>query len=468
MVYHGGMVYHSGEREGKKTSAPASAAGSAGRDLYAAARSIIPGGTQLLSKRPEMFAPAQWPAYYKTAAGCEVVDIDGRRFIDMSLMGVGACLLGYNDPDVTAAVVERVRNGSACTLNNPEEVELAQLLLELHPWAGGVRYARAGGEAMAMAVRIARARTRRDLVAFCGYHGWQDWYLAANIPATGAGESTDNLRGHLLPGLTPRGVPAALGGTALPFRYNQLEELASIVKAHGPRVAAVVMEPTRSSHPDPGFLEGIQQLCEDCGAVLVIDEITAGWRLHHGGAHLRYGLRPDIAVFAKAIGNGHPMAAVIGTANVMEAAQDSFISSTAWSEGVGPAAALATVRKMRKLDAPSHVARIGEQFRAGLASVALHHDVPLRLNGHAALTSLVFDHPQALALQTLLTARMLDRGFLASGAFYPSTAHTPVQVNSYIAAVDEVFSELATAIRQGDVESRIGGPVKHAGFVRLS
>jgi glutamate-1-semialdehyde 2,1-aminomutase len=321
---------------------------------------------------------------------------------------------------------------------------------------------------MAIAVRIARARTRRDVVAFCGYHGWQDWYLAANIPPAGAGQPADNLRGHLLPGLHPRGVPAALGGTALPFRYNDLDELAGIVRTHGPRLAAVVMEPTRSSHPHPGFLEGVRQLCDDSGAVLVLDEITAGWRLHLGGAHLRYGLRPDIAVFAKAIANGHPMAAVIGTADVMHAAQESFISSTAWSEGVGPAAAVATIRKMRRVDVPSHVARMGDEFRAGLTAVASRHGVPLRLDGHAALTSLVFDHPQALALQTLLTVRMLKHGVLASGAFYPSLAHNPDHVGAYLTAADEVFAELGAASRLGDVESRVGGPVKHAGFARLT
>jgi glutamate-1-semialdehyde 2,1-aminomutase len=469
MVYQKWMVYHGGNRPNKVRLSSDSAGDKSGQALYSTAKSIIPGGTQLLSKRPEMFAPGKWPPYYKTANGCEIVDIDDRRFVDMSLMGVGACLLGYNDPDVTAAVVARVQNGSTCTLNTPEEVELARLLIDLHPWAGGVRYARAGGEAMAMAVRIARAHTGRDIVAFCGYHGWQDWYLAANLPAPGsADENWDNLRGHLLSGLHPRGVPAVLGGTALPFHYNQLAELKEIVRLHDRRLAAVVMEPTRSRHPDTGFLEGVRQLCDDCGSVLVIDEITAGWRLHLGGAHLRYGVRPDICVFAKALGNGHPMAAVIGTADVMQAVQESFISSTAWSEGVGPAAALATLQKMQRQNVPAHVAAIGELFRAGLTSIAAGHGVSLRLDGHAALTSVVFDHPQAMAIQTLLTVRMLDRGFLAAGAFYPSLAHTPAHVDAYLAAVDEVFAELATAVRNEDVEGRISGAVKHAGFARLS
>jgi len=167
-----------------------------GPALYRKAKTLIPGGTQLLSKRPELHLPERWPAYYREARGCEIVGLDGRRYLDMSIMGVSSCLLGYNDPDVTEAVVRRIRAGSMATLNNPEEVELAELLLELHPWAENVRYGRCGGETMAMAVRIARARTRRDLVAICGYHGWHDWYLAANLNT-----EEDALDGHLLPGL---------------------------------------------------------------------------------------------------------------------------------------------------------------------------------------------------------------------------------------------------------------------------
>jgi glutamate-1-semialdehyde 2,1-aminomutase len=383
----------------------------------------------------------------------------------MSHMGIGSCLLGYNDPDVTAAVIARVQAGSMSTLNNPEEVELARLLLEIHPWAENVRYARTGGESMAVAVRIARARTGRDLVAFCGYHGWHDWYLAANRTPQG---TEDRLPGHLLPGLAPNGVPSQLAGTALPFAYNRLDELAAIVDRDGPRLAAVVMEPTRSAEPAAGFLEGVRELCDRCGAVLVFDEITIGWRLCLGGAHLRLGACPDLAVFAKALGNGHPMAAVIGRAEVMQAAQESFISSTYWTEGVGPAAALATVRKMRRMDVPAHLAAIGNRFRQGLCEIAARHAVPLKLAGYPALTTLAFEHPDAAALQTLLTVRMLSHGILAGGGFYACLAHGPQHVDAYLAAADEIFAELAQAIRQGDAASRIGGPIRHSGFARLA
>ena len=433
--------------------------------LYRRAKQIIPGGTQLLSKRPEMFAPDQWPGYYREARGCEIVDLDGNRYLDMATMGIGACLLGYNDPDVTAAVRSRLESGSMCTLNCPDEVELAELLLAIHPWAGQVRYARSGGEAMAVAVRIARASTGRDLVALCGYHGWHDWYLAANRVPEG---QADPLGGHLLPGLSPRGVPSQLAGTALTFTYNRLDQLAAIVDREGPRLAAVVMEPTRNVEPEPGFLAGVRELCQRAGAVLIFDEITVGWRLCRGGSHLTLGISPDVAVFAKALGNGHPMAAIIGRADVMQAAQESFISSTYWTESIGSVAALATVRKMQQVDVPGHISHIGGRFRAGLVELAQRHGLPLRLGGYCALTTVSFEHPDNLALQTLLTVRMLKQGILTGAGFYPSFAHREEHVDRYLAAADAVLAELAEAIRHGDATARIGGPVRHSGFARLA
>jgi glutamate-1-semialdehyde 2,1-aminomutase len=433
--------------------------------LYHRAKQLIPGGTQLLSKRPEMFAPDQWPAYYQSARGCEVIDLDGNKYLDMSTMGIGACVLGYADPDVTAAVIARAQSGAMCSLNSPDEVALAEQLVELHPWADNVRYARSGGEAMSIAVRIARASTGRDLLAVCGYHGWHDWYLAANHASSGV---SDRLQGHLLPGLSPAGVPSQLAGTTFTFAYNKLDELADIVRQRGNQLAAVVMEPTRSVDPAPGFLDGVRELCDRCGAVLVIDEITAGWRLTLGGAHLLYKLEPDIAVFAKALGNGHPMAAIIGRASVMQAAQASFISSTYWTESVGPVAALTTIRKLRQVDLPGHVRKIGRRFRKGIQRIGDKCRISVNTAGHPALTSLTFDHPEAPALQTLFTVRMLAHGILAGAQFYPSLAHEENHVDAYLAAVEEVFIEMAVAIKRGDAVDRIGGPIKHTAFSRLA
>ena len=435
--------------------------------LYREAKTLIPGGTQLLSKRPEMFAPDQWPAYYEQAIGCEVIDTDGRRFIDMSYCGILACVLGFADPDVNAAVVRRVHFGSMATQQTADEVELTRLLTQIHPWADMARYARAGGEVMTVAVRIARAATGRDKVAICGYHGWHDWYLAANLsPETEDG--TNSLEGHLLPGLRPKGVPRALLGTALTFHYNKLDELDAVIAEHGDDLAAIVMEPTRATPPEPGFLEGVRERADRIGAKLIFDEISIGWRLCLGGAHLKFGVEPDMATFAKTISNGYAMSAVIGNRETMECSQDSFISSAYWTEGVGPAAAVAAVKKMMRVDVPGHLARLGERISDGWRKLAETHGVPLAVAGWPQLRSFSFGHPQATALTTLMIARMLDRGFLASTSAALTLAHEDHHLDAYLSALDEVFAELAEAIRDGDIAQRIGGPIKHTMFARLT
>ncbi|MCB1203459.1 MAG: aminotransferase class III-fold pyridoxal phosphate-dependent enzyme, partial [Verrucomicrobiae bacterium] len=404
----------------------------------------------------------QWPAYYREARGCEVIDMSGRKYVDMSLGGILSTILGYADPDVNAAVMRRVGLGSMSTLQTYDEVELARELLDIHRWAQQARFTRSGGETMAVAVRIARASTGRDKVALCGYHGWHDWYLAANL------SGTDGLNGHLLPGLDPAGVPKGLSGHTLTFRYNQLDELDTILASNSRELAAIVMEPSRHADPDPGFLEGIRERCERHGIVLIFDEISIGWRLCLGGAHLKFGVAPDLAVFAKALGNGFPIGAVIGKKEAMEGAQRSFISSTFWTEGVGPAAALACVRKLRSLDVPGHLATIGGLVRSGWQSLGEKHGLPVQVGGRPEMALLSFDHPQAAALLTLMTSRMLKRGFLAAGGFNAMLAHESWHVTSYLAALDETFAEMAEALSREKVVEGIGGPIKHSGFARLT
>jgi len=445
------------------TSLPPAKTGRTGPTLYERAKSRIPGGTQLLSKRPELFLPGHWPAYYSRAEGCTIWDLDGRAYLDFTSNGIGCCLLGYADAAVNAAVTDRIARGSMCTLNTPDEVTLADQLCAIHPWAEMVRYGRAGGEAMAIAVRIARAATGRSKVAFCGYHGWADWYLAANLGAT------DALNGHLLPGLAPAGVPAELRGTALPFRYNQLAELEAIVAAHRTALAAIVMEPMRHDPPKDDFLAKVRALADKVGAVLVFDEVTAGWRSHHGGIHLPLGVAPDIAVFAKSISNGFPMAAIIGRKSVMEAAQTSFISSTYWTEGVGPAAALATLAKLREVDAVSRISETGDRTRNGWRTLGEKHGLRVKVGGIPALCTFRFDHgDDSQPLMTLFTQKMLAQGFLANGTFYPTCAHTPAIVARYLEAVDGVLSELRAHVDKGEVQDALQGPVAHSGFARLT
>ncbi|MBE2267255.1 MAG: aminotransferase class III-fold pyridoxal phosphate-dependent enzyme [Anaerolinea sp.] len=432
-----------------------------GTSLYTRAKKRIPGGTQLLSKRPEMFLPDNWPSYYKRARGVEVWDIDDNHYIDMSHFSVGACVLGYADPDVNAAVHAVVDAGSMSVLNCPEDVELADLLCELHPWADMVRYTRAGGESMTVAVRIARAVTGRDKIAFCGYHGWHDWYLAANLGSDKA------LDGHLLPGLSPAGVPRGLVGTSLPFRYNHLEELQAIVDDNPGEIAAIVMEPIRGDEPEPGFLEGVRALADKIGAVYIIDEITAGFRLNNGGAHLLYGVQPDIAVFAKAISNGYPMGAVIGRGAVMQAAQQTFISSTQWTERIGPAAALATLRKYIANDVSAHLIHAGKLVQEGWQNAAVEAKLNIHVGGIIPLSHFSFEYPNGNALKTLFTQMMLDRGYLAATGFYASYAHSDEQIARYLDTVYEVFALIAQALANESVEQQLRGPLAHTGFRRL-
>jgi len=434
----------------------------AGQQLYIRAKARIPGGTQLLSKRPELMLPGQWPAYYSRARGVEVWDLDGRHYTDMGTNGIGACVLGAADPDVDAAVRGAIDAGTMSTLNCPEEVELADLLCELHPWADKVRFARGGGEAMVMAVRIARAGTGRDHVAFCGYHGWHDWYLSANLACD------RTLDGHLLPGLAPAGVPRGLTGTTHAFEYNHGEQLAAIVAEHGSQLAAIVMEPQRGHAPEPGFLEQVRQLATACGAVLIFDEITAGWRVNTGGIHLQSAVRPDIAVFAKAMSNGYPMAAVIGTAAAMDAAQDTFISSTYWTERIGPVAALATIRKHRRCDVGRHLVRIGQRVQTGWRAVADEAGLAIRVGGLPPLAHLSFEHEQSAGLSTLFTQELLARGYLAGDSFYATYAHQTEHVDAYLATVHEVFGVLVQAIERNRITQMLKGPVAQSGFRRLT
>jgi glutamate-1-semialdehyde 2,1-aminomutase len=444
------------------TSRPKSITGS-GQDLYVRACRIIPGGTQLFSKRPELYLPDQWPAYYEKTKGIEVWDMDGCRYLDFASSGIGTCVLGAADPDVNAAVIKAVEAGSMSTLNCAEEVELADLLIELHPWADMARFQRTGGEAMAVAVRIARAATGRDRLAFCGYHGWFDWYVAANLA------DKENLNSHLLPGLAPTGVPAALAGTALPFKYNHAEELRKIVAETDGDLAAIVMEPHGVAEaPEPGFLEEVRIIADSCGAVLVFDEVTSGWRMNTGGIHMTLGVTPDIAVFAKCISNGYPMSAVIGTEAVMQAAQDSFISSAYWTERIGPAAALATIRKHRREKVSEHLIRVGNRLEEGWKIASAETGLALRYFGIAPQRGFIFGHDDADVLTTLFTQEMLVRGFIATPRVFSTLAHTDEHIDSYLNAVSDVFAELAAGLEAGDVRQRLNGPVKHSHFKRLN
>jgi glutamate-1-semialdehyde 2,1-aminomutase len=434
-----------------------------GPALWQRARTVISGGTGLLSKRAEMFDAKSWPSYFSRCSGCEVWDLNDRRYVDFA-GGVGAILLGYADPDVTAAVRRRLNLGTYCSLVNPQEVELAETLLGLHPWAGKVRYARGGGDAMAMSVRIARAATGRSGVAFCGYHGWHDWYLAANL-----GE-TDALNGHLLPGLEPRGVPRELKGTSVPFRYNDLASLDAALAQHGDNLAAVIMEPMRSQLPQDDFVAKVAARCRAAGGVFVVDEVTSGLRYGFPGAMSRLGIEPDLAVYAKAMSNGFPFGAVVGRDAIMQAADASFISSSYWTDGVGPAAALAVLEKMQRLRVHETVWKQGGQLQAALRALAARHPpCKLTVGGMPATPTMTFglgaDTPLA---QSLYVRKMLERGFLVASYYYVMLTHDETNVRAMLNAADETMAEIALLIANGRLAEESGVARGERGFARLA
>lgn len=431
-----------------------------GQKLWKRAKQVIPGGNMLLSKRAEMFLPDQWPAYFSRAKGCTVWDLDGREYIDMSIMGIGTNSLGYGHPEVDEAVRETVAAGNMSTLNCPEEVYLAERLIELHPWAEMARFARSGGEANAVAIRIARAASGRDKVAVCGYHGWHDWYLAANLG------DNETLAGHLLPGLEPNGVPQHLRGSVLPFRYNDYDALEDLVAAHD--IGTIKMEVARNDAPVTGFLERVRALASARGIVLIFDECTSGFRQTFGGLHKLYGVEPDMAMFGKALGNGYAITGVIGRRSVMEAAQTSFISSTFWTERIGPSAALKTLEVMERERSWEVITATGRRVGERWQSLAVKHNLPLVLSGLPALVGFAFSLPDMLKYKTLITQEMLKRGILATNLFYACTEHTPEVIDRYFAELDPIFGLIEECEDGRAIDDLLEGPVCHAGFRRLN
>ena len=416
----------------------------------------------MLSKRPEMFLPDYWPSYYSKAKGCEVWDLDGNKYIDMSYMGVGSCTVGYADDEIDNAVIQAIRNGTMSTLNAPEEVELAELLCSLHPWAGMVRFARTGGEACAIAVRIARAYSKRDIVLFGGYHGWSDWYLASNI------QNADNLNRVHLAGLEPNGVPKALSGTSYPFFYNNTASFVKLFEEFKGNIGAVIIESVRNNDPEKQFSDTLRAYTQKYNVPLIIDEVSAGWRMNPGGAHLIYGIQPDISVFAKGMSNGYPMAAIIGKTEIMQAAQTSFISSTYWTDRVGPVAALATIKKIIRDKIYEYLPKKGLHMKGVWKDLADKYSMEISIGGMNPIAHFSFSHPDNLYLKTLYTQLMLERGFLATNSFYASYAHKDEHIDKYASAINEVFKIISKAIAKNNYKEMLKGPVCHSGFQRLT
>ncbi|MDA7897674.1 aminotransferase class III-fold pyridoxal phosphate-dependent enzyme [Akkermansiaceae bacterium] len=433
-----------------------------GQLLYNKAKTLIPGGTMLLSKRPEMHLPDQWPSYFQSAKGITVTDLDGQKYTDMYIMGIGTNTLGYGYAAVDAAVTETIKKGNMSTLSCPEEVGLAEKLVELHPWSDMVRLARSGGEANSIAVRIARAASGRDKVAICGYHGWHDWYISTNL-----GDNA-GLDEHLLPGLKPAGVPRILAGTTIPFEYNNLDQISQIVKDN-PDLGVIKMEVTRNMGPIEGYLEGIRKLCDANNIVLIFDECTSGFRETYGGIHLKYGVEPDVCMFGKALGNGYAITAVLGRKEVMEAAQKTFISSTFWTERIGPAAAVATLEAMKETRSWDIITEQGKKIQAGWQKLGEEHNLRLKCAGIPALSTYSIESPNWLKYKTFITQEMLKRDYLAGSSVYLCIEHTDSVIDNYLNELNPIMKVIRSYEETGrDIGELLEGPVCHSSFKRLN
>ncbi len=431
-----------------------------GQKLYKRAKKIIPGGNMLVSKRPEMFLPEKWPAYYKKSKGCKIWDLDGNEFIDMSIMGIGTNILGYGHPEIDDAVMQTVKQGNMSTLNCPEEVFLAEKLIEMHPWADMARFARSGGEANAIAIRIARAASGRDKVAVCGYHGWHDWYLSANLG------DTKNLDGHLLPGLEPKGVPRNLKDTVFPFDYNRLDQLEALLKKHD--IGVIKMEVVRSMEPENNFLQKVRQLADKKNIILIFDECTTGFRETFGGIHKKYNIEPDMAMFGKALGNGYAITAVIGKQEIMQEAQSTFISSTFWTERIGSSAALKTLEIMKREKSWEKITQIGGKISEIWKNLAKKYQLPITIFGLPALIQLKFNSKFNLEYKTLITQEMLKKGYLAANSVYVCTEHSPEILKGYEKVLDNIFELIAECENGRSVNEFLDSPVSNNSFKRLS
>ena len=429
--------------------------------LWRRAKQIIPGGNMLLSKRPELFLPNKWPAYFIKSKDCYVWDLDLKKYLDISLMGVGTNTLGYAHKGVDSAVKKVLKNGNLTTLNCPEEVLLSEKLLELHPWADKVRLFRTGGEASAAAVRIARAATGRSKVAFCGYHGWHDWYLSANI------KDKNNLESHLMTGLEPNGVPKELKNTSIPFEYNNFEQIKKIANLN--QLAAIKMEVQRNYPPKNNFLKKIRKLCNEKGIVLIFDECTSGFRQNFGGLHKLYNVKPDIAWFGKALGNGYAITAIIGKNEIMEAAQTSFISSTFWTERIGPTAALQTLEEMEKIKSWELITNTGNQIRKNWEDLAKRNNIKIQIAGLPALSSFAILSNDWLKYKTYITQEMLKTNILASNAIFVCTKHNKKILDTYFNRLDEIFKKISKFENKDlNIDSELNSELCQIGFKRLN
>ena len=427
--------------------------------LWKNAKNYILGGNMLWSKRPEMFLPNLWPTYFSKAQKINVWDLNGKKYIDF-VFAVGQSTLGYANSTIDSKVKKAITRGNMTTLNCHEEVELAKKLIKLHSWADKVKFARSGGEANALSIRIARSacKKNRDNIAICGYHGWHDWYLSVNL------KSNDLLNNHLLPGLDPIGVPKELKNKTHPFEYGNFEQLLKIHKKH--KLGIVKLEIARNNLPDIVFLKKIRRFCNQNKIILIFDECTSGFRYNLGGLHLTTKVNPDIAMFGKAIGNVYAISAVIGKKNIMDKAIKSFISSTFWTERSGYVAGLKTIEFMEKYQTYKILKKNGNYLISQWEKLSKKYNLNLEISKMPCICNFRFKKNNNF-FKTLITKEMLKQGYLASNIVYVSIYHNKKNIDKYIKKLDPIFKKIKLIMNDNKVLKKISKLSSENSFKRL-
>ncbi|MEK9968292.1 MAG: aminotransferase class III-fold pyridoxal phosphate-dependent enzyme [Ferrovibrio sp.] len=415
---------------------------SASQSLLERAQRVIPLGTQTFSKSYQQFPEGSAPLFLTHGKGSHVWDADGNEYIDM-ISGLLPVVLGYQDADVDNAIREQLQRGISFSLATELEVEVAELLTEIVPCAEMVRFGKNGSDATTGCVRVARAATGRDRLVICGYHGWHDWYIGSTV--------------------RNKGVPAAIGAMVDRVPYNDMDALHQIFSRHPGEIAAIIMEPMNSAEPKPGYLEEVKEFAHSQGALLIFDEIITGFRFALGGAQEHFGVTPDLAAFGKAMGNGMPIAAVVGRADLMSEMEEIFFSSTFGGEALSLAAAKALILKMRREPVIETLWARGSALADGVRKLIQKHELSgaIGLYGLAPWTLLGFyDMPNARkeAIKTLFIREMLAGGILMAASHNMSYAHSDQDVAALLAAYDRTLGTIVAEMATGKLEQNLECP----------
>jgi len=408
------------------------------QQLWKRACEVIPAGTQTLSKGPDQFVRGVYPIYLKRGKGCHVWDVDGNRYIDYP-MALGPIVLGYNYPSVDAAIRKQLKDGITFTLMHPLEVELAELLTEIIPCAQMVRFGKNGVDATSAAVRVARAHTQREKIAFCGYHGYQDWFAITT--------SRNN------------GIPRVLKDYIFEFTYNDIGSLERVLTEHPGEIACVIMEQP-GEEPRDNFLQRVIDATHKHGALYILDEIATGFRYALGGVQEYYKIVPDLACYGKAMGNGMPISCVVGKKEYMKRFEEVFFSTTFGGETLSLAASCATLREMRTKDVASHLWKMGLKWKNGFNCLARSIGVNAQVGGAGPRTHFIFKDNEgrdSMALKSLFMQETVKRGILFGGPIFMTYSHTDREIDMTLTASERALKIAKKALDEGDIDKYMEG-----------